>query len=133
MENKERDADSIFVIDIAVQNNTLIVGMNGGNVIGVPGDQVIWRTAPNAPPFTLEFFQIASEPTVEEGPRKRIDVAQLARWPFSEPSEPPPNGIVGPTWEFAGILAGKTEPPTTFTYYVTAANLRVDPIVIIDG
>jgi hypothetical protein len=134
MDTNKREAASIFEVDISIQNNTLVVGMNGGNVVALPGDRVLWRTAQDAPQFTLEFFQVASEPTVQD--RKddadiHIDVARLPRWPFSEPP-PPPGGVVGPTRAFAGVLSGGGQPPTTFKYYVTVGNLRLDPIVIID-
>jgi hypothetical protein len=130
----ERDAESVFEIDIAIQNNTLVVGMNGGNILGKPRDRVLWRTASGSPPFTLEFFQVASEPTVQarkDGARGHIDVAALPRWPFSEPPQPP-GGVVGPTRAFAGVLAGNAVPPTSFKYYVTVGNLRLDPIIIVD-
>ena len=123
-----------FEIDITVQNNTLVVGMNGGNIVASPGDRVVWRIAPGGPPFTLEFFQLASEPTLED--RKddacvNIDVAKLSRWPFAEPKEPPPNGVVGPTHEFVGILSDdETATSGAFLYYVTVGNLRLDPILI---
>ena len=124
-----------FVIDITVQNNTLIVGLNGGNIAAAAGDRVIWRTAPGGTPFTLEFFQLASEPSVEA--RKddacvNIDVAALSRWPFVEPPEPPKSGVVGPTHEFIGVLSDKITPSRAFLYYVTVGNLRLDPILIWD-
>ena len=77
-----------FEIDITVQNNTLVVGMNGGNIVASAGDRVVWRTAPGGTPFTLEFFQLAAEPnleTREDDACVNIDVAALERWPFVEP------------------------------------------------
>lgn len=133
MSKQERDAESVFEIDITVQNNTLVVGLNGGNVVGTPGDRIRWRTGPDTPPFTLEFFQVASEPSLEDrkdNARIYIDVAKLPRWPFEEPQ--PPGGVVGPIREFIGTLTGKSDPATSFKYYVTVGNLRLDPIVIVD-
>lgn len=132
--NTNRREAAIFEIDITVQHNTLVIGMNGGNIVAAPGDRVLWRTAPRGTPFTLEFFQLASEPSLET--RKddacvKIDVAALPRWPFAEPPEPP-NGIVGPTHEFVGVLSDKIAPSSAFMYYVTVGNLRLDPIIIWD-
>jgi hypothetical protein len=129
----ERDAESVFEIDITVQNNTLVVGVNGGNIVGTPGNKILWRTGPDTPPFTLEFFQVPSEPSLEarkDNARINIDVAGLPRWPFAEPQ--PPGGVVGPTRVFTGTLTGKSRPATSFKYYVTVGNLRLDPIVIVD-
>ena len=133
MNTNRRAAAKTFEIDITVQNNTLIIGMNGGNITASAGDRVVWRTAPGGKPFTLEFFQLASEPSLEARKNHadiRIDVAGLSRWPFAEPPEPPPNGIVGPVHEFVGILSYDMAPSTAFMYYVTVGNLRLDPIII---
>jgi hypothetical protein len=122
----------IFEIDITVQNNTLTAGMNGGNIVAAPGDRVLWRTDPGGPPFTLEFFQLASEPSVAASTDAaciNIDVAALSRWPFAEPPEPP-GDVVGPTHAFAGVLSGNVAPASAFKYYVTVGNLRLDPIII---
>jgi hypothetical protein len=124
---------AIFEIDITAQHNTLVIGMNGGNIVAAPRDRVLWRTAHGGRPFTLEFFQLAAEPS--QAARKddacvKIDVAALSRWPFAEPSEPPPGGIVGPTHEFVGVLSDKIDSSRAFVYYVTVGNLRVDPIII---
>ena len=121
-----------YEIDITVENNTLVVGMNGGNIVAAPRDRVVWRIAPGGTPFTLEFFQLAAEPSLEE--RKddacvNIDVAALERWPFAEPPRPPKGGIVGPTHEFVGILSDEIT-SGAFLYYVTVGNLRLDPILI---
>jgi hypothetical protein len=124
----------IFEIDITVESNTLIVGANGGNVVAEPGDRIIWRATPGTPDFTLEFFQLASEPSVEarkDEACEDIDVAKLSRWPFSAPAQPP-GGVTRPGNFFEGILAGVANPTTGFQYYVTVGNLRLDPIVIID-
>ena len=123
-----------FEIDITVQNNTLVVGMNGGNIVASAGDRVVWRTDPRGTPFTLEFFQLAAEPTVkvrEDDACVNIDVAALSRWPFADPP-PPPNGIVGPVHEFVGIVSDETGSSGAFLYYVTVGNLRLDPILIWD-
>ena len=130
--NTNRREAGIFEIDITVRDNTLIIGMNGGNIVASPGDRVVWRTAPGGTPFTLEFFQLASEPSVEarkDDACANIDVAALSRWPFVEPPAPP-NGIVGPVHEFVGILSYDMAPSTAFMYYVTVGNLRLDPIII---
>ncbi len=120
-----------FEVDVTIQNNTLLVGTTGGNILGKPGDQVLFRADPAGPPFTLEFFQLASEPNVAETDAAciEIDVAGLPRWPFKEPREPK-GGVFGPTHEFVGILGDDED--TTFKYYVTVGNLRLDPIIIID-
>ena len=121
-----------FEIDITVQNNTLVIGMNGGNIVASAGDRVVWRIDPAGPPFTLEFFQLASEPSLEASKDDacvNIDVAALQRWPFAEPPEPP-NDIVGPVHEFVGILSYDMAPSSAFMYYVTVGNLRLDPILI---
>ena len=133
MHTNRREATT-FEIDITVENNTLVVGMNGGNIVAQPGDRVVWRTAPGGTPFTLEFFQLAAEPSLKD--RKddacvNIDVAALPRWPFAEPPEPP-GGIVGPTDTFVGVLSDKITPSSAFLYYVTVGNLRLDPILIWD-
>lgn len=127
-----RRAATTFEIDITVQHNTLVIGLNGGNIVAGPGDRVVWRTAPGGKPFTLEFFQLAAEPSLparKDDAGVKIDVAALSRWPFAEPPEPP-NGIVGPTHEFAGILSYDMAPSSAFMYYVTVGNLRLDPIII---
>jgi hypothetical protein len=130
--NTNRREAAIFEIDITVRHNTLVIGMNGGNIVAAPGDRVVWRTAPGGTPFTLEFFQLASEPNLEarkDDARVKIDVAALSRWPFAEPPEPP-NDIVGPVHEFVGVLSDKMAPSSAFMYYVTVGNLRLDPIII---
>jgi hypothetical protein len=148
MSVREQPAESIFEIDITIQNNTLIAGVNGGNILGKPGDRILFRADPDGPRFTLEFFQVASEPALHASkpdPCEEIEVAKLPRWPFAEPPEPK-GGVIGPTHEFIGVLAryeaneGETrnEDETkkyvtkAFKYYVTVRNLRLDPIIIID-
>jgi hypothetical protein len=120
---------TVTEIDISIQNNTLLVGVNGGNVTGAPGDSVIWRAASGVGEFTLQFFRLAAEPAAKEE-RDRIDVAALPRWPFAEP--PPPNGLVGPTRLFRGTLHGRSNPATAFKYTVAVGNLQLDPIIILD-
>ena len=130
--NTNRREARTFEVDITVQNNTLVVGMNGGNIVAQSGDRVVWRTA--GKPFTLEFFQLASEPSHQarkDNAGIRIDVAALSRWPFAEPPEPP-GGVVGPTDTFVGVLSEKIAPYSAFLYYVTVGNLRLDPILIWD-
>jgi hypothetical protein len=134
MTDKERDVEPTYAVDISIQNNTLVVGANGGNIVGVPEDRVQWRTGTDQPPFTLEFFRVASEPTVAASKGDgcgEVDVAALPRWPFSDPPQPT-NGVVGPTWDFIGTLKGPGTPATSYKYYVTVQNLRLDPIIIVD-
>ena len=148
MASTEREAQkfdetaSVYEVDIAVENNTIIVGTNGGNITGAPGDKIIWRATAGTPPFSLQFFQLAAEPAVKLGARAsararaaaakgHTDVAALATWPFVEPPEPP-GGIVPPTRFFCGTLSGNFEPPTAFKYNITVGNLQLDPIVIVD-
>jgi hypothetical protein len=120
---------TVTEIDISIQNNTLLVGVNGGNVTGAPGDSVIWRAASGVPEFTLQFFRLAAEPAAKDE-CDRIDVATLPRWPFAEP--PPPNALVGPTRFFRGTLHGQSNPAVAFKYTVAVGNLQLDPIVILD-
>ena len=119
-------------IDVSVRNNTLICGVNGGNVLGIPGDRVVWRSGNGNLPFKLEFFRLAREPQGKPpADREPANVRELPRWPFSEPE--PPDDIVGPTREFGGTLRKQDgEPPEAYKYYVTVQNLRLDPIVIVD-
>jgi hypothetical protein len=135
MTDKERNAEATYAVDISIQHNTLVVGANGGNIVGVPEDRVRWSTGTDQPPFTLEFFRVASEPTVaasKDDGCGEVDVAALPRWPFTDPPQPPPNGVIGPTWEFVGVLKGPGTPATSYKYYVTVQNLRLDPIIIVD-
>ena len=121
---------STFEIDISVRNNTLVCGVNGGNVLGIPGNRVLWRSGSNGGNFTLEFFRLAGEPAhASQAEHKPVIVSQLAHWPFTEPE--PSGGVVGPTREFSGTLK-KDGDPTAYKYYVTVGNLRLDPIVIVD-
>ncbi len=115
-------------IDVSVHNNTLIVGVNGGNITGAPGETLLWRAADGTKAFTLQFHQLAAEPSTQAP--CATDVAQLSPWPFAEPA--PPHGIVGPTRAFRGTLTGKGQPATAFKYSVAVGNLQVDPIVIVD-
>jgi hypothetical protein len=121
-----------FTVEISIKNNTLVVGTNGGNVVGAPGDRIIWRSAPGGPPFSLEFFQLgAEEPSVQADKDDaciETDVSTLPSWPFSHPKHFPRE----PVREFEAVLEGKSVPATPFKYYVTVGNLRLDPIVIID-
>ena len=41
----------VFEVDISVENNTLVVGINGGNVTGGPDDRLIWRAGPRREDF----------------------------------------------------------------------------------
>jgi hypothetical protein len=118
-----------FEVDISVQNNTLVVGVNGGNVTGAPDDRIIWRAGNGVKTFTLQFFQLGAEPAANEE-RKRIMVQDLFPWPFT--GEPPRGGIVGPTERFEGTLTGPSVPATAFKYSITVGNLQLDPVVIVD-
>jgi hypothetical protein len=135
MASHERDAESTFTVNISIQNNTLIVGENGGNVVGAPENIVTWQTGADQPEFTLEFFQLIPEPTAAARKDKacgHTDVAAQPRWPFSYPPNPPPSGVTAPTRKFVGVLKGPGEPATSFKYYVTVNNLTLDPIIIVD-
>jgi len=136
------EAISVYELDIAIENNTIIVGTNGGNVTGAPGDKVIWRAKNGTPAFSLAFFQLAAEPAIKVGARAsartraaaakgHTDIASLPRWPFLEPPEPP-GGITAPARFFCGTLSGNFEPPTSFKYVLIVGNLQLDPIIIVD-
>lgn len=119
----------VIEIEISVLNNTLVVGVNGGNVTGEPGDRVVWLAGDGVEEFTLQFFRLVPEPTANED-CDEIAVADQPHWPFSQ--DRPRNGIVGPTDEFEGTLMGESKPASGFKYCVTAGNLQLDPVVIID-
>ena len=119
----------VFEVDISVQNNTLVVGVNGGNVTGAPEDKIVWRAGQGVKAFTLQFFQLAAEPAVNEE-RRRIVVQDLLPWPFT--GRPPEGGIVGPTERFEGELTGRSVPATAFKYSIVVGNLQLDPVVIVD-
>jgi hypothetical protein len=119
----------LIEVDVSVQNNTLIVGVNGGNVTAAPGDRVVWRAGQGVRAFTLQFFRLAPEPAAN-AERRRIVVQDLSPWPFT--GEPPENGIVGPTERFEGTLLEDADPAMAFKYTVAVGNLQLDPIVIID-
>lgn len=120
----------VIEIDVSIQSNTLIVGINGGNVTAAPGDRVIWRAGAGVKAFTLQFYRLAAEPAADHGGRGHVVVADLPRWPFE--GEPPPNDTVGPTERFQGVLLGEASPASAFKYSVAVGNLQLDPIVIID-
>ena len=121
---------STIQIDVSVRNNTLICGVNGGNVVGVPGTRLVWRSGSNTQNFTLEFFRLVGEPPQEpQSDYEPMNVSELPHWPFIEPE--PNSGVVGPTREFSGTLKKDGE-PTAYKYYVTVGNLRLDPVVIVD-
>jgi hypothetical protein len=127
---REDGTMSTIQIDVSIRNNTLICGVNGGNVLGVPGNRIRWRSGDKTQNFTLEFFRLAAEPAQE--PRsdcEPLNVSELAHWPFTEPE--PNSGVVGPINEFSGTLK-KEGDPTAYKYYVTVGNLRLDPVVIVD-
>ena len=120
---------TVTQIEISIKHNTLIVGVNGGNVRAGPGDSVIWRAGHGVAEFTLQFFGLAAEPAAQVE-CERIEVATLPRWPFTEP--PPANGIVGPTKLFRGTLREPSKPVRAFKYTVAVGSLQLDPIVILD-
>ena len=130
-------------IDVSIVSNTLIVGINGGNVTAEPGDRVCWRAGAGVKAFTLQFYRLASEPAGvgapptnvhaagAVAPRGHVPVVNLPRWPFE--GRQPPHDIVGPTEWFEGTLSGELGSPATgFKYTVSVGNLQLDPIVIID-
>jgi hypothetical protein len=119
----------VFEVDISVQNNTLVVGLNGGNITGGQDDRVIWRAGHGVKTFTLQFFQLGAEPAANEE-RRRIVVQDLFPWPFK--GEPPAGGIVGPTERFEGTLAKDSVEAKAFKYTIIVGNLQLDPVVIVD-
>ena len=119
----------VIEIDVSVLNNTLVVGVNGGNVTGEPGDTILWQAGDGVENFTLQFFRLVPEPTANED-CDEVSVAEEPHWPFAE--SPPRHGIVGPTDKFEGTLMGESKPASAFKYCVTAGNLQIDPVVIID-
>lgn len=119
----------VFEVDISVQNNTLVVGLNGGNITGGRDDRVIWRAGHGVQTFTLQFFQLGAEPAANEE-RRRIVVQDLLPWPFK--GEPPPGGIVGPTERFEGVLEKDSVEAKAFKYTIVVGNLQLDPVVIVD-
>jgi len=121
----------VFEVDISIQNNTLIVGVNGGNVTAAPGDKILWRAGHGVKAFTLQFFQLGAEPAVHEE-RARIPVAELRPWPFT--GDVPPGGIgrSNDKGQFEGTLMGPSIPATGFKYSVIVGNLQLDPVVIVD-
>jgi len=121
----------LFEVDISIQNNTLIVGANGGNVTAAPGDKILWRAGHGVTAFTLQFFQLGAEPAVNEE-RIRVPVAALRPWPFT--SDVPPGGIArsDDKGQFEGTLIGTNIPAKGFKYSVVVGNLQLDPVVIVD-
>ncbi|HEY6924611.1 MAG TPA: hypothetical protein VI653_14155 [Steroidobacteraceae bacterium] len=121
----------VFEVDISIQNNTLIVGVNGGNVTAAPGDKIVWRAGHGVTAFTLQFFQLGAEPPVDTE-RVRVPVATLRPWPFT--SEVPPGGIgkSNDKGQFEGTLMGPNNPAKGFKYSVVVGNLQLDPVVIVD-
>jgi hypothetical protein len=134
----------LIQIDVSIQSNTLIVGINGGNVTAEPGDTICWRAGANVETFTLQFYRLAAEPAADPAgappagaapaaalkARGHIVVASLPRWPFT--GKEPANDIVGPTEKFEGTLLPEGKPAVGFKYTVSVGNLSLDPIVIID-
>ncbi len=124
-------------IDISITSNTLIVGVNGGNVTAEPGDTICWRAGTGVKAFTLQFYRLASEPASGAPPASaaaarvvHVPVVSLPRWPFT--GKEPPNDLVGPTEKFEGTLLPEGNPAVAFKYTVSVGNLSLDPIVIID-
>lgn len=120
---------SVFEVDISVQNNTLVAGVNGGNVTGGQDDVVIWRAGHGVETFTLQFFQLGAEPPANEE-RRRVVVKDLLPWPFK--GQPPAGGIVGPTERFEGVLVKDSGAAKAFKYTIVVGNLQLDPVVIVD-
>ena len=129
-------------IEISITSNTLIVGVNGGNVTAEPGDHICWRAGQGVKAFTLQFYRLAAEPvagTPGHPPAgapaaaarvNHVPVVSLPRWPFT--GKEPPNDVVGPTERFEGTLLPEGTPAVAFKYTVSVGNLSLDPIVIID-
>ncbi len=121
----------VFEVDISIQNNTLVVGVNGGNVTAAPGDRIIWRARDGVQAFTLRFNQLGAEPAVGVA-RGVISVRDLLPWPFT--GDMPPGGIAHSDAEgmFEGTLKGPNIPAKGFKYTVAVGNLQLDPVVIVD-
>jgi hypothetical protein len=122
-------------IDVSIAHNTLIVGINGGNVTAEPGDNICWRAGQGVKAFTLQFYRLAAEPVANGAPPAsarvtHVPVVSLPRWPFT--GKEPPNDVVGPTERFEGTLLPEGNPAVAFKYTVSVGNLSLDPIVIID-
>ena len=111
-------------IKIDIERNTLVCGLNGGNVRLAPGSRIRWSIS-RGRLFRLEFFRLPLESDKPRG------VPDLAPWPFAEPPRPATGNTVGPTDEFEGTL-GRI-PGAAFKYCVAVGNLRLDPIIIIDN
>jgi hypothetical protein len=119
-------------IEISIASNTLIVGVNGGNVTAEPGDNICWRAGAGVKAFTLQFYRLAAEPAAAATTARvaHVPVVSLPRWPFT--GKEPPNDLVGPTERFEGTLLPEGSPAVAFKYTVSVGNLSLDPIVIID-
>ena len=132
MSQNNPGAGTVVEVGVSIQSNTLIVGVNGGNVSAGPGDKIVWRAGPGVKAFTLQFYRLAAEPHSkrDHGRGPPIVVADLPRWPFAEPE--PRDGVVGPTHEFVGTLSSNAGHKTAFKYTVAVGNLQLDPIVIFD-
>jgi hypothetical protein len=122
-------------IEVSITSNTLIVGVNGGNVTAEPGDHICWRAGQGVKAFTLQFYRLAAEPAAGGAPAgaarvSHVPVVSLPRWPFT--GKEPPNDLVGPTEKFEGTLLPEGNPAVAFKYTVSVGNLSLDPIVIID-
>jgi hypothetical protein len=113
---------NMLALPIRVQNGTLLCGGVGGHIRGIPGVKVQWESDQE---FTLEFFRLAEE--TADG----VPVSQDSpRWPFSEPRL---EDVKWPLRKFEGVLREDPSSSTSvYKYYITAGNLRLDPIVIID-
>jgi hypothetical protein len=111
-----------LVLLISVENGTVLCGEVGGHIRGKPGLKVRWASNQD---FTLEFFRLAEE--TADG----VPVSQDSpRWPFSEPRL---EDVRWPLRKFEGVLReDPSSSPSVYKYYITAGNLRLDPIVIID-
>jgi len=132
--SQNQGAGTVVHVDVAIQNNTLIVGVNGGNVTAYAGDKIEWRAGAGVKAFTLEFFRLAAEPHTkrDHGNGPPIVVADLQRSPFAFTEPPLRDGVVGPTNHFVGTLASNAGHGVAFKYTVKVGNLQLDPIVIID-
>jgi len=108
-----------LVLQINVENGTVLCGEVGGHIRGKPGVRVQWASNQD---FTLEFFRLAEETAPSDAPVAEDSL----RWPFSAPAM---QDVKWPVQKFEGVLRSDY---SVYKYYITLGNLRLDPIVIID-
>jgi len=58
---------TVTEIEISIKHNTLIVGVNGGNVTAGPGDSVIWRAGHGVAEFPPPVLRPAAGARAKSG------------------------------------------------------------------